>query len=143
MISSTNQNGIIWDLSNLTFEIELNKWRDSMNVGSKCHIAWNHSGCAAWLLFCIICRTVETDSLCIQCFICNQVIPYRSELVNSSLWEHTLAKVHISKLSKLTGSEFTELTYSTVHEAALPKLKAAASRGIPIVCWEKQYMFDI
>jgi uridylate kinase len=57
--------------------------------------------------------------------------------------KHLLAKAHIAKLNKLTVSEVTELTSSTVDETALAILKRQGSRGIPIVCSQRKIKFTI
>jgi hypothetical protein len=54
-----------------------------------------------------------------------------------------LAKAHIAKLNKLTESEVTELTSSTVDETALAILKRQGSRGITIVSVPRKMMYDI
>jgi hypothetical protein len=57
--------------------------------------------------------------------------------------KHLLAKAPIAKLNKLTESEVTELTSSTVDEISLVILKRQASQGITIVSWLRQIIFDI
>jgi len=57
--------------------------------------------------------------------------------------KHFLAKAHIAKLNKLTESEVTELTSSTVDETALAILKRQGSRGITVVSLQKKIIFDI
>jgi len=57
--------------------------------------------------------------------------------------KHLLAKAHITKLNKLTESEVTELTSSTVDETALAILKRQGSRGITIVSSQRKIRFDI
>jgi len=54
-----------------------------------------------------------------------------------------LAKAHIAKLNKLTESEVTELTSTTVDETALAILKRQGSRGITIVSLQRKTIFDI
>jgi hypothetical protein len=54
-----------------------------------------------------------------------------------------LAKDHIAKLNKLTESEVTELTSSTVDETALAKLKRQGRRGMTIVSSQRRIRFDI
>ena len=56
--------------------------------------------------------------------------------------KHLLAKAHIAKLHKLTESEVTELTSSTVDETALAILKRQGSRGITIVSLQRKIRFD-
>jgi hypothetical protein len=57
--------------------------------------------------------------------------------------KHLLAKAHIAKLNKLTESEVTELTSSTVDETALAILKRQGSRGMTIVSLQMKIIFDI
>jgi len=57
--------------------------------------------------------------------------------------KHVLAKAHIAKLHKLTESEVTELTTSTVDETAMAILKRQGSRGITIVSVPRKMIFDI
>ena len=57
--------------------------------------------------------------------------------------KHLLAKAHIAKLNKLTVSEVTELTRSTVDETALAILKRQGSRGIPIVSSRRKIKLTI
>jgi hypothetical protein len=55
--------------------------------------------------------------------------------------KHLLAKAHIAKLNKLTVSEVTKLTSSTVDETALAILRWQGGRGIPIVCSQRKIKF--
>jgi len=57
--------------------------------------------------------------------------------------KHLLAKAHIAKSNKLTESEVTELTSSTVDETALAILKRQGSRGITIVSVPREMIFDV
>jgi len=57
--------------------------------------------------------------------------------------KHLLAKAHITKLNKLTESEVTELTSSTVDETALAILRRQGSQGFSIVSSLSQVIFDI
>jgi len=58
--------------------------------------------------------------------------------------EETLAgNAHIAKLDKITESEVTELTGSTVDETALAILKRQGSRGIAIASLQWEIRFDI
>jgi len=54
-----------------------------------------------------------------------------------------LAKAHIAKLNKLTESEVTELTSSTVDQTALAILKRQIRRGITIVSLGRKIIFDM
>jgi hypothetical protein len=57
--------------------------------------------------------------------------------------KHLLASVYIPKLNKLTGSEITELTSSTVDERALAIPMWQASRGIQIVSSQRKITLTI
>jgi hypothetical protein len=59
------------------------------------------------------------------------------------MWNHLLAKAHIAKWNKLTESEVTELTSSTVDEIALAILKRQGSQAITIVSLQSKIIFDI
>jgi hypothetical protein len=65
-----------------------------------------------------------------------------SEHGTSSMGTHLLAKAHIAKLNKLTESEVSELTRTTIGETALAILKRQGSRGITIVRMQKKFIFD-
>jgi len=56
--------------------------------------------------------------------------------------KHLLAKAHIAKLNELTESEVTELTSSTVDDAALAILKRQGCRGITMVSSQWKIRFD-
>jgi hypothetical protein len=59
-------------------------------------------------------------------------------------WGNTYwAKAHITKLNKLTESEVSELTRSTVDETARAILKRPESRGITIVRLQRTFLFHI
>jgi hypothetical protein len=47
--------------------------------------------------------------------------------------KHLLANAHITKLNKLTESEVTELTSSSVDETALAIMTRQGSQGITII----------
>jgi uridylate kinase len=57
--------------------------------------------------------------------------------------KHLLPKAQVAKLNELTESEVTELMSSTVDETALAILKRQGSRGITIVCSQKEFIFNI
>jgi len=143
MISSKNERVIIRDLSDLTLQIIFDAWRASMNIGSKRPIAWNNSRHAPLWRFYIHCRMAENGTPGIICIVCHQVLRHPSEHGTSSMGKHLLAKPYIAKLNKLTESEVTELTSSTVDETALAILRRQGSRGIPIVSSLSQVIFDI
>jgi hypothetical protein len=75
----------------------------------------------------------ENGSRGIICIVCHQVLRHSSEHGTSSMGKHLLAIAHIAKINKLTESEVTELTSSTVDETAFAILKRQGSRGITIV----------
>jgi len=57
--------------------------------------------------------------------------------------EYLLGKAHIAKLNELTVSEVSELTSSTVDEAALAILKRKGCRGILGVSSQMKFKFNI
>ena len=143
MISSKNEHVFIRDWSDLTLQIIFEAWWASMNVGSKRPITWKMSRHAPLWRFYLHCGIEETDSPCIICIVCHQVLRHPSEHGTSSMGKHLLAKAHIAKLNELTESEVTELTTSTVDETALAILKRQGSRGITIVSLQRKTIFDI
>jgi len=143
MISSTNKRVSIHDLSDLTLRIIFNAWWALMNVDSKRPMACNNSRHAPSWWFYLHWGTEETVSPGVICIVCQLVLRYPSEHGTSSMGKHLLAKVHITKLNKLTESEVTELTSSTVDETALAILKWQGSRGIRIVSSQRKIIFDI
>jgi len=143
MISSKKEHVFIRDLSDLTLHIIFNEWWDSMDVGSKQPIAWNDSQHVPSWRFYLHCGFEETGSPGIICIICHQVPRHPSKHGTSSIGKHLVAKAHIAKLNKLTQSEVTELTSSTVDEIALAILKRQASRGISIVSSQCKIIFDV
>jgi len=130
MISSKNEPVFIRDLSDLTLQIIFDAWWASINEGSKRHIAWNNSRYALSWRFYFHCGIEETGSRGIMCIICHQVLRHPSEHGTSSMGKQLLVNAHIAKLNKLTESEVTELTSSTVDETPLAILKREGSRGI-------------
>jgi hypothetical protein len=133
MISSKNESIFIRDLSDLTLQIIFDTWWASLNEGLKRPIAWNNSSHAPLWRFFLHCGNEATWSPAMICIVCHQVRRHPSEHVTSSMGNHLLAKAHIAKLNKLTETEVTELTSSTVDETALAILKREGSRGITIV----------
>jgi len=143
MISSKNGLVSIRDLSNLTLQIMLNAWWASMNEGSKRPIAWNnHTHAPSWRFY-SHCGIEETGSPVMICIICHQVLCHPTEQGRSSMGKHLLANSHVAKLNKVTESEVTELTCSTVNESALAILKWQGSRGITIIILQREIRFDI
>jgi len=143
MISSKNECVIIRDLSDLTLQIIFDAWWASMNVGSKRPVAWKNSRHAPSWRFYLHCGIEETGSPGIIYIVCHQVLRHPSEHGTSSMGKHLLAKAHIAKLNKLTESEVTELTSSTLDETALAILKRQGSRGITIVSLQRKTIYDI
>jgi hypothetical protein len=143
MISSKNERVFIRDLSDRTLQIFFDDWWASMNVGSKRLIAWKNSRHAPSWRFYLHCGIEKTGFPGIICIICHQVLRHPSEHGTSSMGKHLLAKGHFAKLNKLTESEVTELTSSTVDETALAILKRQGSRGITIVSLQRKTTCDI
>ena len=143
MISSKIERVFIRELGDLTFQIVFNACWASMNVGSKRPIAWNNSRHGPSWRFYLHCGIEQTGSPGIICIACHQVLRHPSDHGTSSRWKHLLAQAYIAKLNKLTESEVTELTSSTVDETALAILKRQGSRGITIVCSQRKIIFDI
>jgi len=139
MISSKNERVFICDLNNLTLQIIFDAWWASMNVGFNCSIAWKNSRNVPSWQFYLHCGFEETSSPGIICFVCHQVLCHASEHGISSMGKHLPAKVHIAKLNELTELEVTELTNSTVNEAALAILKRQGSCGITIVSLQEKF----
>ena len=130
MISSTNERLLSHDLSDHTLQIIFDAWWASMNLDSKGPIARNDSSHARSCRFYLNCGIEETGSPGIICIGCHHVLRHPSEHGTSSMGKHLLAKAHIAKLKKLTESEVTELTSSTVDETALAILQRPGSRAI-------------
>jgi len=142
MISSKNEPVFIRDLNDLTLQIIFDAWWASMNVGSKRSIAWKNSRHAPSWRFYLHCGIEETGSPGIISIVGHQVLRHPSEHGTSSMGIHLLAKVHIAKLNELTKSEVTELTSSTVSEAALAISKRQGSRGITISSLQEKFIGD-
>jgi hypothetical protein len=137
MISLKNERVLIHDLSDLTAQIMLDVWWAPVNYGSKPPIAWNNLPHAPSWLFNLHCRIADTSSPGFICIVCHQVLRHPSEHGTSSMGTPLLAKPHIAMLNQLTESEVTQLTSSTIEEAALAILKRQGSRGITIVSWQR------
>jgi hypothetical protein len=143
MISSKNEHVFIRNLSDLTLQIVFDTWWALIKVGLKQPIAWNNSRYAPSSQFYLHCGIEETGSPSIICFVRHQVLHHPSDHGTSTMGSHLRAKGHIAKLNKLTESEVTELTCSTVKEPALAILKRQGSRGITIVSLQRKIRFDI
>jgi len=142
-ISSKNEHVLLHDLSDLTLLIMFHTWCASKNIVLKWPIAWKDSRHAPSWRFYLQCGIEEIGSPGIICIVWHQVLHHPSEHGTSSMGKHFLAKTHIAKLHKLTKSEVTELTCLTVDETAFAILKRQGSRGITIVGWQRQLIFDI
>jgi hypothetical protein len=114
-----------------------------MNVSSKRLIVWKNSRPTPGWRFYLDCGIEEPGSPGIICIVCHQVLRHPSEHGTSSMGKHLLATAHIAKLNKLTESEVTELTSSTVDETALAILKTQGSRGITIVSLQRKTICEI
>jgi len=143
IISSKNQPGCIRVLSDLTLQIIFNAWWASMNVGSKWPIGGNiPRHVPSWWVY-LPCPIEETGSPGIIVIVCHQVLCHPSEHGTNSLGKHLLATAHIAKQNKLTESEVTEWTCSTVDETALAMLTRQGSRGITIVSSQRKIICKI
>jgi hypothetical protein len=142
-ISSKNDRVFIRDLSDLTLQIIFDAWWASMNICLKRPIASNNSRHAPSWQFYLHCGIEETGSPGIEFIVCQQVRRDPSEHGTSSIGKHLLAKAHIAMSNKLTESEVTDLTSSTVDETALAILKRQGSLGITIVSLQTKIIFDI
>jgi len=143
MISSKNLHVFIRDLSILKLQIIFDAGWASMNIGSRWPIAWKNFRHAPSWRFYLHCGIEETGSPGIICIVYHQVLRHTSEHGTSSMWKHLLGKARSAKLNKLTESEVTELTSSTVDETALAILKRQESRGITMVSVPRKMIFDI
>ena len=143
IISSKNERVFIRDLSNLTLQIIFDAWWASMNEGSNRPIAWNNSRHAPSWRFYLNCGNEEIGSPGIRCSVCHQVLRHPSEHGRSSMGKYLLAKAHIPKLHKLTESEVTKWTSSTVNETGLAILKRQGSQGMTIVSLQRKIIFNI
>jgi len=123
MRSAKNDCVFIRDLTDLTLEIIFDAWWVSMNAGSKHPIAWKYSMHApSWRLYSH--HGIEkTGSPGITGIDCHQVLWHPSQHGTSSMGKHLLAKEHIARLNELTESEVSELSSTTIDEAALAILK--------------------
>ena len=122
MISSKFEHGCICDLKDVKCRIKFDAWWASVDVGFQCPIVCNSSRRAASWQLNLHCRIEETGNPGIVCIVWHQVLHYPSELVTSSVGKHLLGKVNIANLNKFTELAVTELTSSTVDEAALAML---------------------
>jgi len=142
VISSNNECVFICNLSDLTLQIIFDAWKGSMNVGSKCPIAWTNSKHVPFWRVYLHWRIEETGNPGIICIGCHQVLHHPSKHGTCSMGKHLLAKVHIAKLNKLTESDVAELTSTTIDETSLAILKRNDSCGIKIISSPKKLIFD-
>jgi hypothetical protein len=89
------------------------------------------------------CGIEETGSPGIIQIVCHRVLRHPSECGTRSMRKHLMAKSHIAKLNELTVTEVTKLTSSTVDEISFAILNRQGSRGITIVCLQRNIRFDI
>jgi len=143
MMSSKNERVFIRDLTDVTLQIDFDRWWASMNVGSKRSLAWNHSRNVPSWWFYLHCWIEETGSPGIICIICHRVLCHPSENGTSSMGKHFLAKAQIAKLKKLTESARTESTSSMVDEKTLAILKRQGSWGLTRVSLQRKIIFEI
>jgi len=143
VITSKNKWIFIGDLNDLTLQIIFNTWWASIHVGSKRLIACNNSTHGPSWWFYLHCRIQETGSPGFICVVCHHVLRNPSDHGTSSIWKHLLAKAQMPKLNKLTKSEVTELTSSTVDETALAILKREGIQGISIGSSRRKIIFNI
>jgi hypothetical protein len=143
MISSKNEPVFIRDFSDLTLQIILGAWWDSMNVGSKWPSAWNNSRHAPSWQFYLHCGIGASGCSGIIFIISHEVLHHPSQHGTSSMRKPLLAKAHIRKLHGLMESEVTELSSSTVDETTLAILKRQGSWGITIVSLLTKILFEI
>jgi len=141
MIASKNEHVFIHDLGDLTLQIIFGAWWASVNVGSKHSIAWNIYRHPPFWQICLRCAIEETSSPGIICIMCHQVLHHPPEHGTGSRGKHLLAKAHIAKLNKLTESEVSGLTRTTVYETALPMQKRHSSWGITILSSQRKFIF--
>jgi len=128
----------IHDVSDLIFGTKLHAQWASMNVTSIRPIAWRHSRHLPSWRFYSHCGIEEIGSPGIICIICHQVLCHQSEQGTRSMRKHLLAKAHISTLNKLTESELSALSSTTIDETALNILKRQGSCGITIESLRKK-----
>jgi len=119
----------IQNLIKLTLQIIFDASWASMNIGSKCSLAWNSLKHPPSWWFYLHSRIEETSSPGIICILCPQVLRQPSDHGTSSMRKHLLAKAHITRVNKLTESEVTVSTSSTVDDTALPLLQSCVSNG--------------
>jgi len=127
IISSKNERVFIRHLSNVALEIIFNDYCLSMNVGSKCLIAWDNSRHAPSWRFYLHFGIEDPGSPGIISIICHQVLRHPSEHGTSSIGKYFLGKAHITKSNELAESEVTELTRLTVDDTALAILERQES----------------
>jgi len=143
MVCSKNEGVIIRDLSDLTVQIVLNAWWDSVNVDSKGPIAGNNCWHAPWWQFFLFCGNEENSRPWIICIVCHQFIHHPSQHGPSSNGKHYLTKAYIAKLNELTKSEIITITRSTVDDTPLAISMGLGRPGIKLVWSQRQFIFDI
>ena len=142
MTASKTEGVFVQDSSNLTLQTIFQAEWASMNVGSKSPISCSNSRHAAvWRLY-LHCQIEDSGIPCIICIIGHQVLCHPSEHVSGSIGKHFLPKALMAKLNKLTQSEVSELTCTTVDQSTLAILNSQGSRGITMVSSQTNSIFD-
>jgi len=143
MVFSKNEPVFIRELSDLTLQIIFEACWIWMNVPWKRSTGGNNSIYLPSWKFDLHCRIEEISSPWLIWIICHHVLRHPSECETSSMGKHLLAKARISKHNKIKVSVVTELTSSTLNETAGAMLKRHWNQGIPIVCSQRKFKFNI
>jgi len=143
MISSNNERVLIHDWSKLTFQKILDAWWASMNEDSKSPIDWNNYRLAPSWRFYLQCGIEKTGGPGIISIVCHQVLRHPSENGTNWMGKHLLANAHIANCNKLTVSEVTESTSSTIDEPALAIRMWQGCWGNLILSLQKTFKFTI
>jgi hypothetical protein len=143
MISSRNGHVFIGDLSGLTLQVMFAALWTSINVCSKHPTAWNNSRHeCSWHSY-LHSAIKETSNTGIIFIVCHEVLRHASENGINSMGKDLLAKLHIVMFNKLSQSDDTQLTSSTVNKTAFSILLRQGSQGIPVVSSKRKFIFDI
>jgi hypothetical protein len=92
--------------------------------------------------FYVQCGIEETSSPGIIYIVCNEVLRHPSDHGTSSIGNYFLRTVYIAKLYKVTQSEVTKLSSSTVDETTLSIMNKKDSRGNRIVSLQRRSKLD-
>jgi hypothetical protein len=142
VISSNNKHVFIRDLNNHSLQIIFDASWASMNLGPQLPITWNNSRQVPLWRFYVQCGIEETSSPGIIYIVCNEVLHHPSDHGTSSMGNYFLRTVYIAKLYKVTQSEVTKLTSSTVDETTLSIMNKKESRGNRIVSLQRRSKLD-